>query len=71
MNSPNMPSLQQDKLTLTKAYYNRGNAYASKGDFDQAIDDYTKAIELKPDLVDAYHNRGIAYDKQGDYDQCY
>ena len=30
MNLQNMTPLQQDKLILTKAYYNRGNAYAKK-----------------------------------------
>ena len=32
-----------------------------KGDFDHAIEDYTKAIELKPDYAVAYNNRGEAW----------
>ena len=31
------------------------------GDFSDAIEDYTKAIELDPDYADAYNNRGYAY----------
>ena len=55
----------------------RGNAYAGKGDFAQAIQDYDKAIELKPDAASFYNNRGRAYFDQGelvraiqDYDQA-
>ena len=31
-----------------KAYNNRGVAWDKKGDYDRAISDYSKAIELKP-----------------------
>ena len=31
-----------------------------KSDFDCAIADYTKAIDLKPDFAEAYYNRGEA-----------
>ena len=50
------------------AYNNRGNAYDEKGDFDAAIQDYNKAIELQPDYAGAYNNRGNAYDEKGDFD---
>ena len=29
----------------------------------QAIEDYSKAIELNPSYTSAYYNRGLAYDK--------
>ena len=38
-----------------------GAAYGQKGDYDRAIEEYTKAIELNPDLAIAYINRGDAY----------
>ena len=47
------------------AYTNRGNAYNDKGDYDLAIQDYTKAIELTPDDAEAYYNRGNAYALKG------
>ena len=48
------------------AYYNRGNAYNSKGEYDRAIADYDKAIALNPDDAIAYSNRGLAHEKLGD-----
>ena len=49
------------KPGYAEAYYNRGIAYARKGDLDRAIQDYDKALELKPDLAVAYYNRGVAW----------
>ena len=46
---------------LTDAYCNRGNVYGEKGEFDRAIDDYNKAIELNPEFAYAYKNRGNAH----------
>ena len=43
------------------AYYNRGNAYSDKGDYDRAIADYTRAIEIEPDDSCVYYTRGDAY----------
>lgn len=36
-----------------------------KGQYDKAIEDYNKAILLKPDLAEAYFNRGVAYQSKG------
>ncbi len=52
------------------SYTNRGMAYAGKGQYDQAIDDYDKAIELKPRYEKAYFNRGNAYYAKRQYDQA-
>ena len=43
-----------------EAYYNRGSAKSKLGDFAEAILDYDKVIQLKPDDAEAYHNRGQA-----------
>ncbi len=50
--------------------YNRGNAYAGKGEYDKAIAEYTEAIRLDPTLAQAYYNRGFAYLNKGDYDKA-
>jgi tetratricopeptide (TPR) repeat protein len=44
----------------------RGNAYLIKDDYDRAIADYNKAIELRPKRAGVYSNRGRAYEKKGD-----
>lgn len=48
------------------AYSNRGNAYGKKGEFDRAMADYAKAIELNPNFAKAHYGRGLAYEKTGD-----
>ena len=37
-------------LDDAEAYYNRANAYASKGDIERAIADFRKVLELSDDL---------------------
>lgn len=53
-----------------EAYFKRGNAYASKGEYNLAIQDYDKAIELAPDTLTAYYNRGNANVYKGEYDRA-
>jgi tetratricopeptide (TPR) repeat protein len=48
------------------AHSNRGIVYVELGQWDKAIVDYTRAIEIDPQYKDAYFNRGIAY---GDLEQ--
>ena len=52
------------------AYYVRAGVYRLKGDNDQAIADYTKAIESNPHYADAYGSRGIVYQAKGDGDHA-
>lgn len=51
-------------VATAEAYVERGNQLFKYGYLDQAIADYTKAIELKPTLPDAYNNRGLVYNWQ-------
>ncbi len=48
-----------------EAYYQRGLAYAKKGKVELAIEDYTKAIEIKPNFAEAYYYRGGAWLRLG------
>jgi tetratricopeptide (TPR) repeat protein len=43
------------------AFLNRGLYKKNNKDLQGAIDDYTRAIELKPDFAEAFNNRGEAY----------
>jgi tetratricopeptide (TPR) repeat protein len=63
------PDLSQ-RLILPVVYHRRGTAYASKKEYDRAIADYTKAIEIDPQHVGAYNDRGIAYTNKGDYENA-
>jgi len=56
--------------TTAEEYYELGNAYAEKGQYDQAISNYTKAIELNPGYAEAYNNRGGAYDNKRQHDHA-
>jgi tetratricopeptide (TPR) repeat protein len=49
-------------------YINRGYELSQKGQDDQAIAAYTRALEIDPGNVLAYNNRGNAYGRQGQYD---
>jgi len=60
----------EDVPALSKGvvYNYRGRAYGMSGNYDLAIQDYNKAIELNPKYALAYTNRGFAYGRQGNYD---
>ena len=54
-------------LSPQNAYllYDRGNLYAQRQDYTQAIADYSQAITLEPNLAEAYYNRGLCLIHQG------
>jgi len=52
-------------------FYNQGLAWYQKGEYDRAISDFTKVLEMAPEGMDnyvVYYNRGLAYYKLRDYD---
>ncbi len=53
-------STQQKQVKSWDAnfYNNRGNAYVEKGQYDQAILDFNKALEINPGYAEAYNIRG-------------
>jgi len=62
-----------------QAYYNRGLVYYEEDQYDEAISNYTKAIEINPRYAAAYYYRGLAYyykdhwiyyNYKGKYDQA-
>jgi|GEM_PF-4217482 len=51
-------------------YFNKALEYHEKGDLNNAIEYYSKAISLKSDLYEAYSNRGLVYNDLGMYDKA-
>ena len=51
-------------------YNHRGLICYYKGDYDQAIEDYAKAVSLNSNYTRAYNNRGTVYCAKGDYDRA-
>jgi len=53
---------------FAKVYNNRGLVFISNGQFEEALKDFNKAIQLDPDLVEAYSNRGSSHLYNEQYD---
>ena len=50
-----------------RAYNNRGNIYAKKGDYVRALIDFDQAVRIDPRFGDAYNNRGNVHLFQRQY----
>lgn len=61
--------IKQDQ-ELAKKYFNSGKEKSKKGEVDLAIEDYTKAIELKPDYAEAYYYRGGSWLRLGEWEKA-
>lgn len=51
-------------------YFKQGNERFDKKEYDKAIDDFTKAIELNPNDADYYFCRGLAWQYKKEYDKA-
>jgi tetratricopeptide (TPR) repeat protein len=51
-------------------FFNQGVVWFQKGEYDQAIEEFTKVLEMAPEGSEnyvVYYNRGLAYYKMRDY----
>ena len=48
----------------------RGIDFANEGNFTRALEDFTEAISLDPNLAGAYYNRGVTYNKLGRFQEA-
>jgi len=55
--------------TDAKTYYQMGNDYYEKGDYDRAIENYNMAILLNPVFSEAYFNRALSYYQLKNFDK--
>lgn len=54
-------------LGSARAYSNRGGLNVKRGAYQDAVDDFTRALRVDPGFRDAYQNRALAYVKLGDH----
>jgi tetratricopeptide (TPR) repeat protein len=52
------------------AYFIRGKAFKGEGQFDRAIKDFNKTIDLNPYYHQSYHNRASVFAKIGQLDKA-
>ncbi|HNW43726.1 MAG TPA: tetratricopeptide repeat protein [Elusimicrobiales bacterium] len=64
------PLREPDGNAELRGYAARGFENAGKGNYDEAIVNYSKVIELDPSKAAAYSLRGSAYSKIGEYEQA-
>ena len=50
---------------LAEAYNTRGQIRYLWVDFDEAVQDYTRAVQLDPGLAEAFYNRGQVHYRLG------
>ena len=58
------------KENSAELYLLRGNAWYDKNNYNNAIDDYNKAIKINKNYTLAFYNRGFAKIKKGEYDSA-
>ena len=70
----NTETLFHHTIVVTKgnavAYYNLGEYYSGKGKLDEAVDNYLKAIQIRPGYDDALNNLGVALALKGELDEA-
>jgi len=59
-----------DQVCMAIALQKRGENYRLTFRYDDALADYTRAIELDPGLARAYGGRGLTYQAMGRYDDA-
>lgn len=63
-------SRQLTEQNMGRALNNRGIAYQNKGDYDRAIADFTRTLDLNPNDDKAFNNRGAAFMQRRDWDHA-
>lgn len=61
---------EPDELTLKVVLNNRGIAYQNLGQYDLALKDYQRVINMDPEHPQSYGNRGNVYDASGNYEKA-
>jgi tetratricopeptide (TPR) repeat protein len=57
-------------MKKAQAYFQRGQVNEKKGDFNSAIKDFTKALEINPALVNAAFAKAACENKIGRFEEA-
>jgi serine/threonine protein kinase len=57
-------------IKAAKDFYRQGDKFYGQRKYDEAIEAYTRAIELNPNDSGVYNNRGIVYHLLSEYDKA-
>lgn len=57
-------------LLLVHAYTCRGATFAEQKQYDDAIDDFSRAIQINPEHSLGYYNRAMAWEVKENFDQA-
>jgi len=67
---PNSKQISKADIEESKKHCNSAMTYYTDKEYDKAIDELSKAIELNPRNVEAYYGRGRNYSAKGDYNKA-
>jgi tetratricopeptide (TPR) repeat protein len=68
--SENLQQEENRRIEAAVACYVLGRQFDSEGNYEEAIRNYTQAIEMNPQYLDAYRDRAYLYHCNGDYDEA-
>ena len=63
-------TLTQDQSETATIYYNRGRAYKELNRLDDALSDYSQAIQVNPNYTAAYFSRGLLHHQRKNVDEA-
>lgn len=58
------------EVPSAKTHYSKGREYLNKSKYDEAIAEFTKAVELDPKYQIVYYYLGVVYSDKKDYDNA-
>jgi tetratricopeptide (TPR) repeat protein len=64
-----IPKQAPDRYTHNE-WHQQGESFYDANRYDEAIQAFSKAIEINPEHASAYNNRGAAWHRKGDYEKA-
>jgi tetratricopeptide (TPR) repeat protein len=61
---------EERRQVRAAAFFARGLTFYEQGDYGQAVDQFSKAIQMDPNDAQAYYHRGLSYVAQNEYQEA-